>query len=100
MTEEYVLDTIRACHDAGVQVGMHFHNKNGTAEHLADLALMNGVDFIDFTLLGLGGKWRDGNLSTEYYLNKKGIMGGYEMTHLKNELIEQLIKYNEHTAAV
>ena len=75
------------------------HDKNGTAEQLTEIALLSGVDYMDFTLLGLGGKWRDGNLSTEYYLQKKGFTGGYELTHLKNSLIEQLIKNHEHSAA-
>ena len=99
MTEGYVIETIKNCHAAGIQVGMHFHDKNGTAEQLTETALLAGVDYTDFTLLGLGGKWRDGNLSTEYYLQKKGFTGGYELTYLKNELIDQLIKYNKHTAA-
>jgi len=99
MTEQYVIETVKLCHNTGLQVGMHLHDKNGTAEHLNETALLTGVDYIDITLLGLGGKWRDGNLSTEYYLQKKGLVGGYELTHLKNLLIEQLIKYHEHSAA-
>lgn len=100
MTEQYVIDAIKICHGKGLQVGIHVHDKNGTAEQLTETALLAGVDYMDFTLLGLGGKWRDGNLSTEYYLHKKGFVGGYELTSLKNALIEQLIKNHEHSAAV
>jgi 4-hydroxy 2-oxovalerate aldolase len=99
MTEQYVIDAIKICHERGLQVGIHVHDKNGTAEQLTETALRQSVDYIDFTLLGLGGKWRDGNLSTEYYLQKKGFVGGYELTHLKNSLIDQLVKYHEHSAA-
>ena len=99
MTEQYVVDAIKLCHGKGLQVGIHVHDKNGTAEQLTETAIMTGVDYIDFTLLGLGGKWRDGNLSTEYYLHKKGVVGGYELTHLKNLMIEQLIKHHQHSAA-
>lgn len=99
MTEQYIIDTIKLCHSCGLQSGIHLHDKNGTAEYLCDTALRTGVDYIDFTLLGLGGKWRDGNLSTEYYLQKKGLVGGFELTNLKNSLIDQLIKYNEHNTA-
>jgi 4-hydroxy 2-oxovalerate aldolase len=99
MSPNYVIDTIKIFHDAGLKIGMHFHNKNGTAELLADTALANGVDYIDGTTLGLGGKWRDGNLSTDYILNKMQVNGGYELTRLKNELIEQLIKFHESSAA-
>lgn len=99
MTEAYVIETIKECHDAGIQAGIHLHDKNGTAEQLMETALLAGVDYTDFTLLGLGGKWRDGNLSTEYYLQKKGFFGGYELTQLKNELIAQLIKYHSHSTA-
>lgn len=99
MTKDYVINTIKICHDAGLKVGMHFHDKNGTAEELNKVALEQGLDYMDVTLLGLGGKWRDGNLSIEYYLQQFGLTGGYELTHLKNELVEQLIKYHKHTAA-
>jgi len=99
MTEQYVIDAIKICHSKGLQVGVHVHDKNGTAEQLTEAALRMNVDFIDFTLLGLGGKWRDGNLSTEYYLQKKGFVGGYELTHLKNSMIEQLIKYHDQSTA-
>ena len=99
MTEQYVIDAIKLCHSEGLQVGIHVHDKNGTAEQLTETALLSGVDYMDFTLLGLGGKWRDGNLSTEYYLQKKGLTGGYELTHLKSSLIDQLIKNHEHSAA-
>lgn len=99
MTPDYVINTIKLCHESGVQVGMHFHNKNGTAELLADTAIANGVNYIDGTSLGLGGKWRDGNLSMEYILNKMNINGGYEFTRLRNELIEQLIIFNKFSTA-
>ena len=54
---------------------------------------------MDVTHLGLGGKWRDGNLTMEYLLRKMGMTGGYEATMIKNQLIEQLIKYHGYSAA-
>lgn len=99
MTEKYVSDTIRECHAIGVELGVHLHDKNGTAEILADLAIQEGADFMDVTHLGLGGKWRDGNLTLEYLFRRLGISGGYEATVMKNELIENLIKYHEFSVA-
>ena len=99
MTNEYVIDTIELCHKMGIKVGTHFHDKNGTAEELMETALKNDVDGLDFTLMGLGGKWLDGNLSIERYLHTFNHAGGYELTHLKNEMIKQLIKYNNFSAA-
>ena len=99
MTEEYVINTIRECHKVGVKVGCHFHDKNGMAERLADIAIEEGADYMDVTHIGLGGKWRDGNLTMEYLLRKLGVNGGYEATMIKNEIIENLIKYHEFTAA-
>lgn len=99
MTPEFVNTTIAICREAGVGVGMHFHDKNGMAESLADLAIKNGVDGIDITHMGLGGKWRDGNLTMEYLMKKFGIELGYENTMIRNEIIEQIIKYNKFTAA-
>lgn len=100
MTEEYVINTIRECHKVGVKLGCHFHDKNGTADILADTAIREGADFMDVTHLGLGGKWRDGNLTMEYLLRKMNINAGYEATVIKNEIIEDLIKYHEFSAAV
>ncbi|MCI8373294.1 MAG: pyruvate carboxyltransferase [Lachnospiraceae bacterium] len=99
MTPEYVRDTIRECHKAGVKLGCHFHDRNGTADALADLAIAEGADYMDVTHLGLGGKWRDGNLTMEYLLRKLGVNGGYEATIIKNEIIEDLIQYHEFSAA-
>ena len=99
MTPEYEVNTIELCHKKGVKVGTHFHDKNGTAEVLMKTALDNGTDGLDYTLLGLGGKWLDGNLPIETYLHTFGRTGGYELTHLKNELIKQLIKYHQYSAA-
>jgi 4-hydroxy 2-oxovalerate aldolase len=99
MTPCYVTNTIEICHKKGVKVGLHFHDKNGTAEQLFRLAIDSGVDGSDFTLMGLGGKWLDGNLSVETYLHTFGYNGGYELTHLKNELIKQLIAFNGSSAA-
>ncbi len=99
MTKDFVNETISICHECGIGVGMHFHDKNGTAEMLADTAIQQGVDGIDVTHIGLGGKWRDGNLTMEYLLKKFGIHMGYENTMIRNEVIEQIIKYNEFTAA-
>jgi 4-hydroxy 2-oxovalerate aldolase len=99
MTVDYVIKTIDICHKKGIKVGTHFHDKNGTAEMLMKTALENDTDGLDFTLLGLGGKWLDGNLSLETYLHTFGLSGGFELTALKNELINQLIKYNQYSAA-
>lgn len=99
MTEEYVRNTIRECHNVGVRLGCHFHDRNGTAEMLADIAIEEGADYMDVTHIGLGGKWRDGNLTMEYLLRKLGVNGGYEATIIKNEIIEDLIKFNKFTAA-
>ena len=99
MTEEYVINTIRECHKIGIELGVHLHDKNGTADRLADLAIEEGADYMDVTHLGLGGKWRDGNLTMEYLLRKLGVNGGYEATVIKNELIEDLIRFHEYSAA-
>ena len=99
MTEKYVRETIRECHKIGIHMGCHFHDRNGTAEQLADIAMEEGADYMDVTHSGLGGKWRDGNLTMEYLLRKLGISGGYEATIVKNEIIEDLIKYHEFSAA-
>lgn len=99
MTQSYVKNTIRECHKVGVKCGCHFHDRNGTAEALADCAIAEGADYMDVTHLGLGGKWRDGNLTMEYLLRKLGVNGGYEATIIKNEIIEDLIKYHEFSAA-
>lgn len=99
MTERYVIDTIRECHKVGVKLGVHLHDKNGTAEKLANLAIKEGTDYMDVTHLGLGGKWRDGNLTMEYLLRKFEVNGGYEATIIKNELIENLIKFHEASVA-
>jgi 4-hydroxy 2-oxovalerate aldolase len=99
MTPNYVTQTIDICHERGVKVGVHFHDKNGTAETLARIALDNGADGCDYTLMGLGGKWLDGNLTMETYLHTFGYEGGYELTHLKNELIRQLIMFHDNSAA-
>ncbi|MDR0196946.1 MAG: pyruvate carboxyltransferase [Oscillospiraceae bacterium] len=99
MTPDYVTRAIDICHAKGLKVGMHFHDKNGTADDLAVIAIRSGVDGCDYTLMGLGGKWLDGNLTVENYLHSFGYSGGYELTRLKNELIKQLIKYNKHSAA-
>lgn len=99
MSINYVVDTIQMCKEEGMKVGMHFHNKTGMAEILTDTAIRENVDFIDATHLGLGGKWRDGNLTFDYLLSKMGAVGGFEATLLKNEMIEQIIKYNAYSCA-
>jgi len=99
MNKEYVVNTIRLCHEEGLKVGVHLHDKNGTAEELAEIALTEGADYMDVTHLGLGGKWRDGNLTMEYLLRRMNVKAGYENTVIKNELIEELIKYNEFSVA-
>ena len=99
MTPCYVTNTIEICHRKGVKVGLHFHDKNGTAEQLFRVAFDSGVDGSDFTLMGLGGKWLDGNLTVETYLHTFGYNGGYELTLLKNGLIKQLIEFSEFSAA-
>ena len=100
MTEEYVRNTIRICHEAGVKCGCHLHDKRGLADTLAEVAIAEGADYRDVTHLGLGGKWRDGNLTMEYLLRRFHQNPGYEATVIKNEMIEQIIKYHEFTAAV
>lgn len=100
MTEEYVRNTICICHEMGVKCGCHFHDKRGMADALAEIAIEEGADYMDVTHLGLGGKWRDGNLTMEYLLRRFGANPGYEATVIKNELIEQIIKYHKFTAAV
>jgi 4-hydroxy 2-oxovalerate aldolase len=99
MTENYVRNTIQACHKIGIPVGVHLHDKNGTSEALADIAIKEGADFMDVTHLGLGGKWRDGNLTMEYLLRRFGIHAGYEATVVKNKIIEDLIKFNACSVA-
>ncbi len=99
MTTEFVNSTIDICREVGIGVGMHFHDKNGRADALADFAIKKGVDGIDVTHIGLGGKWRDGNLTMEYLMKKFGIDLGFENTVVRNEIIEQVIKYNQFTAA-
>ncbi|MCL2185395.1 MAG: hypothetical protein FWB86_06040 [Treponema sp.] len=99
MTVDYVINTIKICHDAGLKCGVHLHDKNGTADLLADTALEHKADYMDVTHLGLGGKWRDGNVTMEYLFRKLDVNGGFESTIIKNKLIEQLIKYREFNAA-
>lgn len=99
-TAKYVADALELCRAEGVEVGMHLHNKNGTAEELLDVAWAHKCRYTDSTLLGLGGKWYDGNIATEYLLKHFNYNPGYELTRLKTMLIQQLIKYNEHSAAV
>jgi 4-hydroxy 2-oxovalerate aldolase len=99
MTVDYVINTIKICHDAGLKCGVHLHDKDGTADLLADTALEHGADYMDVTHLGFGGKCRDGNLTMEYLLRKLNVNGGYESTVIKNRLIEQLIKFKEFSAA-
>ena len=99
-TPEYVRMAIDVCREEGIEAGIHLHDKNGTGEILLDIALEYGCKHTDITLLGLGGKWHDGNISTEHFLRKFKYNPGYEQTRLKTQLIQQLIKYNSHTAAV
>lgn len=99
-TPEYVRHTIELCREEGVETGIHLHDKNGTAEMLLDVALHYGCKYTDITMMGLGGKWHDGNLATEYFLRKYNYNPGYEQTRLKTMLIQNLIKYNKSTAAV
>ena len=99
MNAEYVKNTISICKEIGIDCGVHLHDKKGIADELADLALSLEVPYMDVTHLGLGGKWRDGNLTMEYLLRKLYHNPGYEATIIKNELIEQLIKYHDFSAA-
>ncbi len=99
MTKDYVINTIRECHKIGIEMGVHLHDKNGTADMLADLCIQEGANYMDVTHLGLGGKWRDGNLTMEYLLRKLGVNAGYEATVIKNEIIEELIKFHAQSAA-
>jgi 4-hydroxy 2-oxovalerate aldolase len=99
-TEEYVVNTIKVCKEVGLKVGMHLHDKNGTAELLADLSIYHGAESIDVTHMGLGGKWRDSNLPLDYLLRKTYKTGGTQTRDVKNELIEQIIKFKEHSCAI
>ncbi len=98
-TPEFVINTIEICKSEGIEAGVHLHDKNGTAESLLDIAIEHGCRYTDATLLGLGGKWHDGNLSIEHILRKFGLNGGHELNKLKTDLIQQLIKYNKHSTA-
>ena len=99
-TSDFVSNTIELCKAEGIKAGMHLHDKNGTSEMLFDTALKSGCKYIDGTLLGLGGKWHDGNLTIEHILRKFDINGGFELNKLKTDLIQQIIKYNKHTTAL
>ncbi|WP_072679791.1 pyruvate carboxyltransferase [Arcobacter sp. LA11] len=99
-TCDYINNSMDAIKAENVEVGMHLHNKNGTADMLLDTALSKNCLYTDATLLGLGGKWHDGNIPLEYIIKKFGINGGYELTQLKTNLVQQLIKYHEHTTAI
>lgn len=99
-TPKYVSDVVEMCRAEGIEAGIHLHNKNGTAEQLLDVAFAHNCKYVDTTLLGFGGKWYDGNISTEYLLKHFNYHPGYELTRLKTELVQNLIKYNVHSAAV
>ena len=99
-TPDYVSNTIDAVRTEGIEVGMHLHDKNGTGEMLLDVALAKECKYTDATLLGLGGKWHDGNIPLESILRRVGINGGYELTRLKTNLVQQLIKYSKHSTAI
>ncbi|BAF73082.1 hypothetical protein [Sulfurovum sp. NBC37-1] len=99
-TPEFVSKTIDICKAEGIEAGMHLHDKNGTAEMLLEVAINKGCKYTDATLLGLGGKWHDGNLTIEHMLRRFGLNGGYELTQLKTDLVQQLIKYNKHSTAI
>ena len=99
-TPKYVSDVVEMCRSEGIEAGIHLHNKNGTAEQLLDVALAHNCKYTDTTLLGFGGKWYDGNISTEYLLKHFNYHPGYELTRLKTELVQNLIKYSAHSAAV
>lgn len=99
-TKEYIESTIRVCREEGIEAGMHLHDKNGTAEFLLEIALLNECKYTDITMMGLGGKWHDGNLSVEHFLRRSGYNPGYEQTRLKTQLIQNIIKYNQYSAAV
>lgn len=99
-TPEYIINTMDAVRAEGIEPGVHLHDKNGTGEILLDVALSKNCRYTDATLLGLGGKWHDGNISLEYILKKFGVNGGYELTQLKTNLVQQLIKYHAFTTAV
>ena len=99
-TKKYVVNALEICRSEGVEAGIHLHNKNGTAEELLDVALDHKCIYTDSTLMGIGGKWYDGNIATEVIMKRFDYKPGYELTRLKTALIQQLIKYNAHCAAV
>ncbi len=98
-TKDFITHSFDICNAEDIKLGMHLHNKNGTANMLLEEALKKGCQYIDATLLGLGGKWHDGNITIEHILNKFNINGGYELNYLKTNLIQQLIKYNKYSTA-
>lgn len=98
-TPAFVINAIEICKSEGIEAGVHLHDKNGTAESLLEIAIEHGCKYTDATLLGLGGKWHDGNLSIEHILRKFGLNGGHELNKLKTDLIQQLIKYNKYSTA-
>lgn len=99
-TGKYIADIIEICRSEGVEAGIHLHNRNGTAEDLLNVALAHKCKYTDSTLLGLGGKWHDGNIPTEVILRYFNCSSGYELTRLKTILIQQLIKNHQFSAAV
>ena len=99
-TPDFVTKTIDICRAEGIEAGMHLHDKNGTAEMLLEVAINKGCKYTDATLLGLGGKWHDGNLTIEHVLRRFGISGGFELNKLKTDLVQQLIKYNQFSTAI
>jgi 4-hydroxy 2-oxovalerate aldolase len=99
-TDEFINNSMDVIRAEGIEVGMHLHNKNGTAETLLDTALAKNCLYTDATLLGLGGKWHDGNIPLEHIIKEFGLNGGYELTQLKTNLVQQLIKYNEYSTAI
>lgn len=99
-TKKYVVNALEICRSEGIEAGIHLHNKNGTAEELLDVALDHKCIYTDSTLMGIGGKWYDGNIATEVIMKRFDYNPGYELTRLKTALIQQLIKYNAHCAAV
>ena len=99
-TAKYVADVIDICRNEGIEAGIHLHNKNGTAKSLLNVGMAHGMKYTDTTLLGLGGKWHDGNIATESLLEMFSCNPGYELTRLKTLLIQQLIQYHDKSAAV
>lgn len=89
MNENQVKELIYICHCNDISVGMHFHDKNGIAKRLTEIAIKENVDYLDVTHLGLGGKFLDGNLPVDYLIARNN-----DMEKIEKLLREEVEVYN------